>query len=409
MAGFTRATRHRARLRMALGGPAGSGKTFTALRFAFEIAAKGNGKVAVINTESGAVEKYSGVKLDGHEWQFDIVTLDQYAPSEYTQWIQMAGREGFAVLVIDSLSHAWNGVGGALEQVSKKDGNSYTAWKDVTPQHQAMVESILRSPCHIIATMRTKMEYVLEPDNRGKMVPRKVGMAPIQRSGMEYEFDVFCDIDTSHVLTVTKTRCPELDGQIVVKPGASFVEPLIRWLNDGTQVDESFFAVRPEDLKAAFDVATAEMTPQEKMAKAAADARAAREAEAATLAAHEAANQPTVTPPLPETIRTESPAATTSEPTTLAEHAIIYATADQIDRIGLIFQRLGTPAEKQVEILSRKGVVPTNGRPHPELLTTENAAALITGLAKLLDQQAAAELGFPPELVARVQAGEPGN
>lgn len=235
---FVPATRKKLKLRMALDGPSGSGKTYSALRFAFGLTGP-KGKIAVIDTEHRSASKYNGDSPDGYPLQFDVAELEYYAPTSYTQVIREAGRLGYDVLIIDSLSHAWEGAGGALELVDKKasqGGNSFTAWKDVTPMHREMVEAILACPCHVIVTMRSKMEYALEKDEKtGKMVPKKIGMAPIQRQGMEYEFDVVCDLDVDHILTVSKTRCSKIDGARVVKPSAAFVEPIGRWLDEGEE------------------------------------------------------------------------------------------------------------------------------------------------------------------------------
>src|SRR5574343_53838 len=175
---FRPATRQKVRLRMAIDGPSGSGKTFTALRAATALAGD-RGRIAIINTESGAVEKYLGLSPDGTPWQFDVAYLPDFSPTTYTQAILAAGREGYDVLIVDSLSHAWAGEGGALELKDKKGGNSFTAWKDITPMHNRLIEAILKSPCHVIATMRSKTEYILEEevgtDGRKKSVPKKVG------------------------------------------------------------------------------------------------------------------------------------------------------------------------------------------------------------------------------------------
>jgi hypothetical protein len=231
---FKKATRHQLRLRMALAGPSGSGKTFTGLRFAFALARLGKLRVAVIDTEREAASKYAGYTVDGVTWNFDTDNLTNYAPSEYTAAIKAAGREGYDVVFIDSLSHAWSGEGGALDLKDKQGGNSFTAWRNVTPMHNQMIDAILQSPCHVIATMRSKTEYILEPDERGKMVPRKVGLAPIQRAGMEYEFDLVgtmeCD---THILRVDKSRCPAVADLVVAKPTAGFMEPVISWLREG--------------------------------------------------------------------------------------------------------------------------------------------------------------------------------
>lgn len=240
MAMFAPATRRKLKLRMAICSPAGYGKSWTATTFAGALAAAfGNGKplkIAAIDTEHGALSKYAGI-INGV--QFDVCELQHFAPSAYTAAIREAAAAGYGVLVIDSLSHAWSGVGGALDQVDKKSatgGNSFTAWKDVTPQHNELVEAILAYPGHVIATMRTKMEYVLEEEDRkGRkvMVPKKVGMKPVQREGMDYEFDIVADMDEAHTLIVGKTRCSAIDGQRVVKPGPEFLTPVIRWLDEG--------------------------------------------------------------------------------------------------------------------------------------------------------------------------------
>lgn len=247
---FQKAVRHQLKGRIAIDGPSGSGKTFTALRMATALA--DGGKIAVINTESGAIQKYLGLSPDGSAWEFDVCELDNFAPSAYSEAITEAGKAGYSVLVIDSLSHAWEGEGGALEQVTKasdRSKNSFTAWKDVTPQHNRMIQAILKSPCHVIATMRSKVEYVLETNDKGKQVPRKVGMAPVQRAGMEYEFDLYLSMDWDHVMRVSKSRCPELDGALSVKPSANTFLPFAQWLNDGTAAPEGYYSASESDFK----------------------------------------------------------------------------------------------------------------------------------------------------------------
>lgn len=237
MSMFKKASREKLKARIALDGPSGSGKTYTGLRFAFALAGSG-GKVAVIDTEHRSASKYQGESPDGVPWDFDVCELTHYAPTTYTQVLREAGAQGYDAVLVDSLSHAWEGVGGALDQIDKKGGNSFTAWKDVTPQHREMIEAILACPCHVIVTMRTKMEYVLEEqtNKQGKstMVPKKIGMAPIQRQGMEYEFDIVCDLDHSHTLTVSKSRCPAIDSRKVVNPSPAFLTPVISWLDKGS-------------------------------------------------------------------------------------------------------------------------------------------------------------------------------
>ncbi len=231
---FKRATKSQAKLRMALMGPSGSGKTFTALSVAATF-----GKVAVIDTEHGSASKY------GDRFVFDVLELADYHPQQYIDAIRAAAEAGgelgspYDVLVIDSLSHAWNGSGGVLEIVDKAakrsdSKNTFAAWRDATPLHNQLVEALLAAPLHVIVTMRSKTEYVLERDERGKMTPRKVGLAPVQREGMEYEFDVVAEMDMQNTLVVTKTRIPRLTGKVIPCPGAALGETLKAWLADGT-------------------------------------------------------------------------------------------------------------------------------------------------------------------------------
>ncbi len=225
---FQKATKAHSRLRMALIGPAGAGKTWTSLAIAAGLGLK----VAVIDTERGSAAKYAD------KFNFDTLPLETFAPQNYIDAIKAAEEQGYDVVVIDSLSHAWMGKGGALEQVDNAakrstSGNSFTAWRDVTPQHNALIDAMLMSKCHIIVTMRVKTEYVLEDDIRGKKVPKKVGLAPVQRDGLEYEFDVVGSLTDTNDLLITKTRCSALAGQSISKPGADLAATLKAWLSDG--------------------------------------------------------------------------------------------------------------------------------------------------------------------------------
>lgn len=230
---FKKASKKTAKARIALMGPSGSGKTKTAL-----LMASGLGKrIAVLDTEHGSASKYAGD--DGVE--FDALELESFSPMTYVAAIHAAEELGYDVLIVDSLTHAWSGKGGALEQVDNaakrsQSGNTYMAWRDVTPQHNELVDAMVRCKCHLIATLRTKTEYVLEDVTKGGKTtkqPRRVGLAPIQRDGMEYEFDIVADITLDHDLMVTKTRCTALDGLVVNKPGVKLGQQIAAWLSDG--------------------------------------------------------------------------------------------------------------------------------------------------------------------------------
>lgn len=228
MAGFRKAERRKAKLRLGLVGPAGSGKTYGALLIAMGL----GGKIALIDTENGSGDLYA------HLGDYDVCTLDApYTVQKYLTAIEEAEQAGYSVLIIDSLSHAWAGEGGLLDQQGKiadsGRGNSYTAWRQVTPWHNKLVEAMLTSKCHIIATMRAKTEYVQEKNDKGKTEIRKVGMAPVQRDGMDYEFGVVFDLDVNHNATVSKDRTTLFDGQIF-RPSRKTGEALRDWLESGT-------------------------------------------------------------------------------------------------------------------------------------------------------------------------------
>ena len=230
MVQFHKAERKKSRLRLAIAGPAGSGKTYSALLIAFGI----GGKVAMIDTERGSGELYA------HLGEYDVCEITSpFTPEKYIDAIHEAERAGYGVIIIDSLSHAWAGEGGLLDihgHIADRSGNSWAAWRKVTPKHNQLVETMLQSRCHIIATMRSKMEYVQVSEN-GKTTIKKVGMNPIQRDGMEYEFTLFLDIDQNHVAAASKDRTSLFDGKFF-KPSIETGKTLIEWLERGALPDK---------------------------------------------------------------------------------------------------------------------------------------------------------------------------
>jgi hypothetical protein len=224
---FKKATKTESKLRLAIAGPSGSGKTYSALAIATGL----GGPIAFVDTEHGSASKYADL------FEFDVLELvAPYHPDKYIEAIKGAASAGYKVIILDSMTHAWNGAGGILELVEQatkrqKTPNSYTAWADVTPIQNRLIEAIVSTNIHIIATMRSKQDYVQERNDKGYTTIRKVGMAPIQRDGFEYEFDVFFDMDTDNNAIVSKTRCPELTGKVIAKPGAQVAKTLTEWLH----------------------------------------------------------------------------------------------------------------------------------------------------------------------------------
>jgi hypothetical protein len=228
---FSKAERKKAKLRLAICGPSGSGKTYSALLIAQGLGP--SGRVALIDTERGSGELYSSLTA------YDVATLTPpFTPQRYITLIREAEQAGYDVLIIDSLSHAWTGEGGVLDMHDKasaasKSGNSFAAWREVTPQHNALVDAMIGVNLHIIVTMRTKTAYDILDDGNGKKRPVKVGLAPVQREGMEYEFTTVLDLSVEqHVATATKDRTSLFDGQHFI-PTAATGEVLRQWLERG--------------------------------------------------------------------------------------------------------------------------------------------------------------------------------
>jgi len=228
MSQFHKAERKKGKLRLAIAGPAGSGKTYSALLIALGL----GGRIAMIDTERGSGELYD------HLGEYDACTIHPpFEPRKYVETIRAAEDLGYETIIIDSLSHAWVGQGGLLDvhgHIADKTGNSWSAWRQVTPKHNELVDAMLQSKCHIIATMRSKMEYAQVEEN-GKKQVKKLGMSPIQRDGMEYEFTVFIDLDQQHTATTTKDRTTLFDGQYFV-PTVETGKMLLAWLENNGQV-----------------------------------------------------------------------------------------------------------------------------------------------------------------------------
>lgn len=220
-----KAVKSQAKLRMAIFGPSGAGKTMTSLRIA-----SGLGKqVGVIDTERGSAAKYSD------RWPFDVIELDSYNIDHYTGAINAFAQAGHDVLIVDSLSHAWEWLLEFVDKLgaTKYRGNKWSAWSEATPKQQALVDAILAYPGHVIATMRSKTEWVTETNERGKSAPVRVGVAPKQRDGVEYEFDVLLEMNVENVGRFIKDRTGKYQDVIVTKPGEELGKELAAWLSDG--------------------------------------------------------------------------------------------------------------------------------------------------------------------------------
>lgn len=229
---FAPATREQARARIGIQGPAGAGKTMSLLRIA-EGLAKG-GQIGLVDTERRSALTYATVpgrpELGGHN--FLHLPVDSHDPRHLTGIVAEAERLKLAVLGIDSWSHYWNGRGGLLEIVEKAgssagSGGSFGGWRTGNPIEQAMLDALLNFNGHLIVTMRTKTDYVIQ----GKTVT-KVGTKTVQRDGTEYELGVLMDM-VEGTATITKTRYEPLDGLVIHHPGKEIGETILEQLGQG--------------------------------------------------------------------------------------------------------------------------------------------------------------------------------
>jgi len=234
--------------KIAISGPSGSGKTLTALMVAYGIT-KDWSKILVIDTENNSAELYANATIKNitkNIGQFDVIPFGPpFSPQRYVEAINVAEQAKYQVVIIDSLSHSWNGSGGALDMVNNSSSiNSYAAWKIVTPVFQRMIDKILQSNCTVICTMRAKQEYVMETNEKGKQAPKKVGMAPIIRDGIEYEFTTVIDMNLDHYGFASKDRTGMFNGQLVMDD--SIGQAFEAWRINGAPIVREHIAHQPD-------------------------------------------------------------------------------------------------------------------------------------------------------------------
>lgn len=222
---FTKATKEQAKLRLALFGPSGSGKTFSSLRIASGL----SGSIAVIDTERGSASKYAD------RFEFDVLNLDKKDIDTYCRAIDAAQNAGYAVLILDSLTHAWQELLSEVDKLAraKYGGNTWGAWSEGTPKQRRLVDAILGYDGHVIATMRSKTEWVTTTDSKGRVKPQRIGLAPQQGKGIEYEFDLLIELCAEHIGTVIKDRTGRFQDQTINEPGEEFGQKLAAWLTEG--------------------------------------------------------------------------------------------------------------------------------------------------------------------------------
>lgn len=237
---FEKVARKKAKLRLALTGVSGAGKTLSALYIAYGITGDWS-KIALIDTEHERARFYAD-RSDLGTGEFLYAPFEPpYSPQRYKQFVEegakTVGSDG--VVIIDSFTHAWNNEGGVLEIKDKiaeqPNKNSYTAWNEAGREQNSLVNTILAVDCHTIVTMRSKMNYVMQENERGKMQPVKIGLSPIQREDTEYEFDIVLDIARNHIATASKdTTFLDKFGQVITP---DLGKQLKEWLDNGVEPD----------------------------------------------------------------------------------------------------------------------------------------------------------------------------
>ena len=263
---FKKAQREQVRIKVSIAGPAGSGKTMSSLLMAYgltkaEFPSLSDedvwSKICLIDTENGSGSLYVGKQV-GPTVIGAYNTIDltpPFEPAVFVDAIHMAEQHGMNVIIIDSLSHAWVGVGGALDQqgkIAERSGNSWTAWRSVTPQHNKLVDAMLQSPAHIIANMRAKMEYQQTTGENGKKQVKAIGMGVVMREGIEYEFTVSFMLDYDHVANSTKDRTGVFDGKYFTID-ATTGKQMYEWLSAGAVPAQAPVHTVPEPTPAPSD------------------------------------------------------------------------------------------------------------------------------------------------------------
>lgn len=238
---FETVTRQKSKLRMGLVGTSGSGKTLGALYIAYGITADWS-KIALIDTEHERGRFYANrtdLEIPTGEFLYQSLTAP-YSPEKYIAYVQEAaaavGPDG--AIIVDSFSHAWDNEGGVLDiknEIAKtqKNGNSFSAWDEAGKVQNNLINAVLSVNAHTIVTMRAKMAYAMETDERGKTRPVKIGLAPVQRENAEYEFDVVMNISRDHTAVTSKdtTFLDTFSGVITPEIGKQLHE----WLDNGVE------------------------------------------------------------------------------------------------------------------------------------------------------------------------------
>lgn len=227
------AQRHQVKLRLGLSGASGFGKSYSALLLAYGITNDWS-KIAIIDTENNSASLYS------HLGDFSVLSLDEpYSQERYIEAIKTCENASMEVIIIDSITHEWQGKGGCL-QIHEQLGGRFQDWSKVSPRHQAFIDAILESTSHIITTVRSKIDYSLDSDQNGKTRVVKHGTKEITREGYEYELTVnFELINDRHLARASKDRTGLFSNKPEFVINQTTGKKLIQWCNEGLSVEQA--------------------------------------------------------------------------------------------------------------------------------------------------------------------------
>lgn len=226
MSNLRKATRQKAKIRLGLSAVSGGGKTYSALLIAYGLCGDWN-KVAVIDTENNSADLYA------HLGEYSVLPLPApYSPENYIKAIKDCEDAGMEVIIIDSITHEWDGKGGCL-QIQEQLGGKYQDWAKVTPRHQAFIDAILQSRCHLITTVRRKQDYEMTKDSSGKMRVEKAGLKEVTREGFEYELTANLELDVRHNATASKDRTGLFMGRPSFVPSIETGKMIADWCESG--------------------------------------------------------------------------------------------------------------------------------------------------------------------------------
>jgi len=226
-----RAKRSEAKLRGGFSGPSGSGKTYSALLFAYGLMGSFE-KVGVLDSENDSASLYDNIVPDAKETFLTQPIGEPFSPQRYIKAINFFIKEGVECMILDSVSHEWEGVGGCLE-IHANLGGTFNDWAKVTPMHKEFLDAIINSPMHMLTTTRRKQEYVVEKNAKGKMAPKKLGLKEVQRDGFEYELTFAFDIDITNFALPSKDRTGLFQKDMPFKISVATGELVKEW-NNGT-------------------------------------------------------------------------------------------------------------------------------------------------------------------------------